>query len=239
MFDRDDLRLEGDQRRTLEAGGHPDEEDDHEDAGERGTLAGQRDECQDEGSQREQDAGGEHDGAPIAPIGDVAAEEHQAQCRDGLDEAQQSQRQWLAGELPRLESHDRGDRAHAQGREPTGTQQRPELGLSEQRPRRIGRGGQGHSESVATPARPRCTVALEEAGFLVDCVETDGEGVRFLSDPAYWQYLMRRTLATLLAYQPLVRYTPIGTTLNGRRVRPTRGRLGYGDGFRALSRKSG
>jgi len=74
--------------------------------------------------------------------------------------------------------------------------------------------------------------------------------VRYLSDSAYWQYLMHLTLVIglqwvirtwdlpapvkfalivattclilLLAYQLIVRYTAIGTLLNGRRVRPTR-----------------
>ena len=45
----------------------------------------------------------------------------------------------------------------------------------------------------------------------------------------------------LLTYQLLVRYMAIGTLLNGRRMRPSRGRqatAGY-KGLRAVSRKSG
>jgi peptidoglycan/LPS O-acetylase OafA/YrhL len=73
--------------------------------------------------------------------------------------------------------------------------------------------------------------------------------VRYLSDSAYWQYLVHLTLvialqawvrtwdvpalpkfglivlttcvALLVTYQLFVRYTPIGTMLNGRRVRPS------------------
>jgi ankyrin repeat protein len=89
--------------------------------------------------------------------------------------------------------------------------------------------------------------------------------VRYLSDSAYWQYLVHVTLVIalqslvrtadlpaplkfglivvttsvilLMTYQLFVRYTPIGTLLNGRRARPARTGSRYADGLRAVSRK--
>ena len=93
--------------------------------------------------------GDEDDRAPVAPVRDVAADEHQAQRRDGLDEAQQAQRERLAGDLVGLERDHRGDRRHAQRGQAARGEQRPELGQPEQRGRGIGMAGSGHQPSVA------------------------------------------------------------------------------------------
>ncbi len=65
--------------------------------------------------------------------------------------------------------------------------------------------------------------------------------VRYVSDLAYWLYVMHLPLAVLAQYatrglglpvllhlglQVFVRYTPLGTLLNGRRTRPAKNRAG-------------
>ncbi len=120
MLDGDDLRLEGGERRSLEAGRHADEEDDRQDAGQADVLGVQRQEGEGHGADHEGHAGEEDDGAAVAPVGDVPAEEHEAEGRDGLHEAEQPERERLAGDLVGLEGHDRGDGRHAQRRQAAG-----------------------------------------------------------------------------------------------------------------------
>ena len=58
----------------------------------------------------------EHDGAPVAAVRDVAAEQHERQGRDGLDEAEPTERQRVAGDDVRLVRDDRHERARRRAR---------------------------------------------------------------------------------------------------------------------------
>ena len=91
VLDGDDLRLEGRERRSLEAGGHADEEDDRRGCPPRATFSASSDSHgQGQGADDEGDAGEHDDRAAVPPVRDVPAEEHEAQGRDGLHEAEQA-----------------------------------------------------------------------------------------------------------------------------------------------------
>ena len=123
----------------------------------------EREHRQREGADDEQRPGDEDDRAAVAPVGDVAAEQHQGERRDGLDEAEQPERERVAGDLVRLERDDRRDRRHAERRDAARAEQRAHLGQAEQRPRRA-RDGRGAvtcpSVAAGPPSRARAGSSL-------------------------------------------------------------------------------
>ena len=81
-----------------------------EDADEAHVLGVEREPGEDDGAPTTRsDAREQDDRASVPPVGDVAADEHEAEGGDGLDEPEHAERQRVAGDLVGLEGHDRGD----------------------------------------------------------------------------------------------------------------------------------
>ena len=131
LFARDDLRLERGECRSLEPARDAGDEDhgqdqlEAEDAG--GFQTGQR-----QGAQRDERARHEDDRAPVAPVGDMATEQHERERRDRLDQAEPAQRQRIVGDLVGLERDDRRERADRERVRQARADERPELALLEQ-----------------------------------------------------------------------------------------------------------
>ena len=128
---RDDLGLEGDERRALEAARHAGQEDQDEDEPEPqevGRGEGRQGRC----AQRQSGAREQDDRPTVPPVRHVPAEQHECEGRDGLDEAEPAERQGVMGDLIRLERDDGRERADGQRVRQPGAEERPEVSLLEQ-----------------------------------------------------------------------------------------------------------
>ena len=102
----DDLGLECGQRRSLEAAGDADQEDDDEDRDQRRGAVG-RQQGERHGAGRRGGARDEDDRAPVAPVGHVTTEQHQGERRDRLDQPEPAERERVAGDDVDLDSRRR------------------------------------------------------------------------------------------------------------------------------------
>ena len=113
LVERDDLRLEGGQRRAFEAARDTEGEDDREDPEQAERAAGRQD-GEDRSQDRGRDARDEDDRAAVTAVGEVTTEQHQRERRDGLHQTEPAERQRVAGDVVGLERDDRGQAATGQ-----------------------------------------------------------------------------------------------------------------------------
>ena len=150
LLARDDLCLEGGQGRPLEAArdaGHEDDGEDPERASRRRRATARR------GRSRRGRATAlvdDDDRAPVAAVGDVAAEQHERQGRDRLDQAEPAQGQRVARQLVGLEGDDGRERADREGV----VERAPRSARNSGRANRERSGGSGTAGSYGTLGKP-------------------------------------------------------------------------------------
>ena len=116
LLARDDLRLEGGEGRSLEAAGDPGDEDDGEDrrAG-RARRRARSDDERDRAQRHDQRSVDTTIDAPVAPVGQVAAEEHSDSAGIASTSPSQPSDERVAGDVVDLEADDGDQRADAAG----------------------------------------------------------------------------------------------------------------------------